>query len=361
MRFIRITCSAVVSIGLTAGLAGCGGGSSKSGGSVTGGGGGGLVNTGAAEFVYVIQQPTGAAGLILQFPASSSGSVAPTATLTPGSQVGAVATDQLGNVYVDTALDIREYVAGATGTAMPIRSIPVGATSGIYSIDGLAVSPTGEIVIGQDGGDVDEWSATQNGAVAPSRRIPGYSQMGGGLSPVVVANQVAVDGSDNIYVAPIGGPGVAKVVEFGPSANGNVTPIRTVGGLGTVNGLTVDSAGNIYTSDASCTLSGTPPVLACSGTISEYAAGAIATTPPMRTISGSATGLASLCGIEVDAVGNIFVLSFSRSGTNNTIVNPTVLKFAASSSGNVAPTSSFTSPQWTSPAGNAFNPSLAIH
>jgi len=38
--------------------------------------------------------------------------------------------------------------------------------------------------------------------------------------------------------------------------------------------------------------------------------------------------------------------------------SPAVLKFSATASGNVAPTSSFTSTAWTTPD---FNPSLALH
>ena len=340
-------------------VTGCGGGngSGSSGGNTNTGGG--SVNTGAAEVIYVVQQPATGDGTILEFSATASGSVSPTATITPGSPLAQVNTDQDGNIYIVTAQGISEYAAGTTGTPASLRTIPVTTATGIYEIDGMAVSPTGDILIGQDGGDVDEWSAIQSGSVAPERRIPGYSQTGGSLSPVVVANQVAIDGSDNLYIAPLGITTVVPpaVVIYGPSANGTVAPSRTVNGTGLVTGVTVDSAGNIYTASETCTtVVGPPPAEPCNGIISEYAATAGATDPPIRTISGALTQLNNLSGIKIDGAGNIFVVSTTLNF--GTVTNPAVLKFAATATGNVAPTSSFTSTAWTTPD---FNPSIALH
>jgi hypothetical protein len=122
--------------------------------------------------------------------------------------------------------------------------------------------------------------------------------------------------------------------------------------------VTVDSAGNIYTAgEASCIASVGPPAsYTCTGIISEYAADATATSAPIRTISGSATQLAFLNGIKVDGAGNIYVVSIAN--TAATPENPAVLKFDSTASGNVAPTSSFTSTAWTTPD---FNPSIALH
>jgi len=358
---LRYAVRAAFIAALVIGVVGCGSGNSggSSGGNSSGSGGNtsstGTVSTSAAENIYVVQIASNGVGTILEFPATASGSTSPTATITPGLPLEQVNTDQDGNIYIVTYQDIREYAAGATGTATPTRtlSIPTGA------IDGMAVSPAGEILIGEDGGDIDEWSATQVGNVAPERTIPGYSQIANSLSPVIVANQVAIDGSDNLYVAPEGAPPIPPaVVIYGPTANGNVAPTRTVGGTGIVYGVTVDSAGNVYTAgEVSCTFT-TGPTFSetCTGIISEYAASATANTPPIRTISGSATQLASLSGIKVDAAGNIYVVSIANPLA--TPESPAVLKFSATASGNVAPTSSFTSTAWTTPD---FNPSLALH
>jgi hypothetical protein len=330
-------------------LTGCGSSPAAS----SGGGGGG--NTGAATSVYVVQN-TNTGGSILEFSATASGSVSPTNSITTGLPLSQIATDQAGNIYVYTFEDIREYAVGATGSAKPIRAIVAGTTSGIYEVDGLAVSPTGAIVVGQDGGDVDEWSATQNGDVAPVRYIPSFAQTGGSLSPIQVANQVAVDGSDNIYVANLGAdstlPGGPSIVIFGPTQNGNVAPGQSFGNYSTLfpGGVTTDSAGNIYVTSYTC------PIAGCAGSISVFAPTASGSDAPTRTITGSATQLQSLCGIKVDDAGNIFAVSTDQTGNN-----PTVLKFAPTATGNVAPISSFTSTAWTTPDINDFNPALALH
>jgi hypothetical protein len=349
-------CAAFIVAALLLCVTGCGGG--NSGGSSSGNGTGTTANTSAADNIYVIQQPATGNGTILEFSATASGSVSPTATITPGLPLKQVNTDQDGNIYIVTTQGISEYAAGTTGTPTSLRTIPVTTTTGIYQIDGMAVSPTGDIVIGQDGGDLDEWSATQSGSVAPERRIPGYSQTGGSLSPVVVANQVSIDSSDNLYIAPEGITTVIPpaVVIYGPSANGTVAPARTIDGTGIVNAVTVDSAGNIYTAgEVSCTNS-PPTSYLCTGIISVYAATATAASAPTRTISGSATQLAFLNGIKVDGAGNIFVVSIDNPYA--TPEDPAVLKFSATASGNVAPTSSFTSSAWTTPD---LNPSIALH
>ena len=123
--------------------------------------GGGTLNTGAAEFIYVVQQPATGNGTILEFSATASGSVSPSETITPDLAIAQVCTDEYGYIYIATSQGISEYSYGVTGNSTPVRTIPENTTTGIYEIDGMAVSPTGEILIGQDGGDVDEWSASQ--------------------------------------------------------------------------------------------------------------------------------------------------------------------------------------------------------
>jgi hypothetical protein len=362
-QVLRFALRAAFVAALILGVVGCG--SSSSGSSSNTGAGGtttGTSSTGAAQTVYVVQQPASATGSILEFSATASGSISPTATITPGLVLSQVCTDQAGDIYIATKQGINEYSASTTGTptsASILRSIPTGSTTGIYGIDGMAVSLTGEIVIGQDGGDTDEWSATQTGNVAPERSIPGYSQIANSLSPVIVANQVAIDASDNLYIAPLGAPPLPPaVVIYGSTATGNVAPARTVEGTGVVSGVTVDSAGNIYTTGENCTVGTGTITSTCAGIISEYPANATVNTAPTRTISGSATQLGSLYGIKVDGAGNIFVVSVTTTSYFYAPIIPAVLKFSSTASGNVAPIVSFTSPSWTTPDSN---PSIALH
>ena len=334
-------------------IAGCGGSSPANTGTSTPPAtpAGPTPNSGAAVRIYVVQQSGSLAGSILQFPATASGSVSPASTITPNTPVAQVATDAYGNIYFFNGSNIVEYAAGSSGAPTPTRQIMAGSASRICCLAGLGVSPGGTILLGQDNGEIDEWSATANGAVAPTRYILGASQTGGGASLVTVANQVTADASDNIYVATAGAPGVAEVEVFGPSASANAAPSRSVGPYGLAGGLAVDSTGNIYVTSSICNVS--VPAPTCTGTISVYPTGTASTTTPSRVITGSATRLGLLGQIKVDSVGNLYVVSTSATGTN-----PTVLVFSATSLGNAAPTSSFTSPAWTSPD---VNPSIAIY
>jgi serine/threonine protein kinase, bacterial len=131
---------------------------------------------------------------------------------------------------------------------------------------------------------------------------------------------------------------------FGPSATGNVAPSRTIGGaLTTVSSpvaVATDSAGNLYVANHN-------------SSILVFGPTANGNVAPMRTISGTSTLLESLGGIKVDSVGNIYVITTNSSGKD-----PMVLKFAATATGNVAPTLSFTSSAWTNPDNNI---SMAVH
>ncbi len=352
MTVRRLVCPVVIA-GLVAGVAGCG---------ASGDGGGQQFipnptpTPAAVVSVYVIQNPTtfgGGSGTILKFPATSTGNVSATATITApmNTSFEYLATDGSGNVYVSTnapnsAGDVRVYAAGATGAATPTRTLPGDSTTKIGAVQGLAASSAGEIFISEDSGGVAAFSATADGSVAPSRYILGSDQTGGGLSTLVSANDVAADSSDNLYIADEGAPGLMPVAVFAPTATGNVAPLRTLGGATTtislIGGMTTDSAGNLYMTGGTVTFSGTTSVY--TGSILEFAPGATGNVAPIRTITGSSTTLGRLGGIKLDASGNIYVVSISNTGST-----PAVLKFAAAATGNVAPTSSFTSTSWTLP------------
>ena len=337
--------------GILIGVGGCGGG----GGSSSGGGPVTPTPPPAVVHVYVIQNPstfgTGS-GTVLQFPAASTGSVSATATITAPTNTSFeyLAVDGTGNLYVSSESiasgDIREYTVGSTGSATPVRSLPAGTTTMIGAVQGLAASAAGEIFVSEDSGAVLAFGATANGSEAPSRSILGADETGGGLSTLVSANNVAADSSDNLYIANEGAPGLMPIVVFGPTATGNVAPLRSIGGVSTtiegVSGLTTDSVGNLYVASTASMVSQSSA--SYSGTILVFAPGASGNVAPIRTITGASTTLGRLGGIKLDTSGNIYVVSTGTTGSS-----PTVLKFAAAASGNVAPTSSFTSPAWTNP------------
>lgn len=338
--------------GLMAGLAGCGG---NGGGSSSGSGGGGSTPPPptAVVHVYVIQNPAtfgSGSGSILQFPATSTGSVSPSSSITAPANTwfDYVATDGSGNVYTGTQSmttnDVREYTAGSTGAATPTRTLPEDVTTMIGALQGLAASASGEIFVSEDSGAVAGFSATANGSVAPAQYIVGADEQGGGLSTLVSANDVTVDGSGNLYVANEGAPGLMPIVVFGPTATGNVAPLRSIGGALTtiagITGMTADAAGNLYVASETAVFTGNSPVY--TGSILVFGPGATGNVAPIRTISGASTTLGRLGGIKLDSAGNVYVVSESGTGTDLTVV-----KFAAAATGNVAPVSSFSSTEWT--------------
>jgi hypothetical protein len=282
-----------------------------------------------------------------------------------GATFNGLAADGSGNLYSDEVSggnsfgQVVEFAAGATGAATPIRSIPGNTVTGVTAVDGISAGPTGEIFVGEDYGAAQVFSATANGSVAPTRNILGISQPGGGLSTLGVATAIAADSSDNLFVVNAGNPGSAPIAIFSPTATGNVAPIRTIGGalttLGQVTGLTVDATGNLYVGSVTSTFSNN--VLTYVGSIVVFGPTASGNVAPMRTITGPLTTMAVIGGPRLDASGNIYVVSSNGSASSATKTT-TVLKFAAAAAGNVAPTSSFTSAAWTNPD---YAYSIAIH
>jgi outer membrane protein assembly factor BamB len=134
---------------------------------------------------------------------------------------------------------------------------------------------------------VTVYAAGANGNAVPIRTISGSKT---GLS---IPAGVALDGNGNVYVAdPTTNNAVYAVTVYAASASGNVAPIRTISGsktgLNTPVGVALDSGGNIYA------LNHNPPE-----SVKVYAVSANGNVSPIRAIRGSNTGLNSPAGIAV--------------------------------------------------------------
>jgi sugar lactone lactonase YvrE len=343
----EIALKAAIVLAVIFSLTGCGGNSSTGKGSPP-------PPPAAAKNIYVIQNSLTfpiTPGSVLQFSTATSGNIAPENTIIPpdaGDDLQGLTTDAQGNLYVSTRTQTQattallEYSPGANGTATPIRNIPSNNTTMMFAPDGLAISPTGQIIVGEDSGAIATYSANANGDVAPEYFILGPFQISNPLSPVNAAQDVAMSASGDLYVFNWNDSfnTIAPIDIFAADATGNVAPIGTIGGsltglsAGNIGGIAIDSTGNVYISTSS----------ANGGVIKVFAPTANGNVAPIRTISGSSTQLGTLGGIQLDAVGNIYVISTDEHGEN-----PTVLRFPASASGNVAPTLTITSSAWTYP------------
>jgi sugar lactone lactonase YvrE len=134
---------------------------------------------------------------------------------------------------------------------------------------------------------------------------------------------VTADSSGTVYVGSTSAccPSNPEVLEYASGASGNVAPTRTIGGaltgLGSIDGLAVDSSGTLYVANFS------------GNSVTEYASGASGNIAPTITISGALTGISEPNGIAVDSSGTVYV---SNRGNNS------VTEYAAGFSGNNAPT-----------------------
>lgn len=169
---------------------------------------------------------------------------------------------------------------------------------------------------------------------------------GGATTMYVVQNNTYITGSLNASAADV-------IMAFPASANGNVataTTLTTPTGV-FVTGLTTDAAGNLYVGGLN--------IASFTGEILVYATGASGTAVPTRTIVGTSTGLAVIQGITVDTAGQIYVSSWTSNGSASNSISV----FANGATGNVAPirTISGGATGLTSPAGLAVDSAGTIY
>ncbi len=325
-------------LGLLLVTAGCGGG-----------GGGSLTGPSAGPSLYVTQDTPTVPSTVLQFSATTNGTVSPSSTLTVTANVvfSGLAVDGAGHAYVGgeifgsgggsggpplLSVEILVYAPGASGTH-PTRTITSTCFQGdLGGINGLTLDSSGNLYVSAVlaapnlGSGIAVFSPAANGSAVPARTIGGSTTTIGGLGPF----PIAVDSADNIYVSTGYNLGPESILVFNSSANGNVPPTSTIGGPTTtinyIAGLALDSAGNIYVSNGT---NGTPAL----PEILEFSAGSTGDVAPARIISGSATTMSAIGNLALDNAGNIYVLN----GLN-------VLKFAPNATGNVAPIATITTP-----------------
>jgi hypothetical protein len=327
------------------------------------GGGGTLTGPGAGPSIYLTQDNLTFGGTlpsnILQFSTTANGTVSPTATLTGPDNVvfTGLAVDGTGNAYVGgeifgtgggsggpplASVEILVYAPGADGTH-PTRTITSRSLQiNQGGINALTVDSSGNLYVSAVlaapnlGSGVAIFSPTANGDSVPIRVIGGNATTIVGLGAI----PIAVDSADNIYISTAD-LGSDSILIFNSSANGNVPPTSTIGGPATtingIEGLALDSAGNIYVSNI--------PSDNPNEEILEFSAGSTGNVAPIRTISGPATTMSAVGNLALDSAGNIYVLN-----------SLSLLKFAPNATGNVAPIATI-----TTSTSLIFDISIAVH
>jgi hypothetical protein len=202
-----------------------------------------------------------------------------------------------------------------------------------------------------------------------------YQSIAGPNTKLNVPGGIAIDSSDNIYVANVQGKTVEKFMLPTPSPTPkptptpsgsptptpkptptptasptpsasptpyDLTPEFTIGGgatgIVTPTSVAVDGQGRIYVSDqgspgAPCSGAKGAAILIFPSNVKGAYAG-----PPTRTIRGCATKLVAPTDVKIDTNGKIYVADSTASGGG------VIYVFAANANGDVKPQISYTSP-----------------
>ena len=218
------------------------------------------------------------------------------------------------------------YSANASSTSTPIRTLQ-GSNTSLFSPITLASDSVGNLYVASPGQDIVEFASGADGNATPVRRLTGPFAKNTGIT---AALSMGVDSSGNLYVVNDAGNGVNNVLIFAPTQFGDVAPIRTIAGANTLLngnsfGSVFDSAGNLYVV--------TESVSPAYAGILEFSPTATGNVAPIRVISGSNTTLSGshVTNPVLDSAGNIYVIVASSGST------PKLVKFAANASGNALP------------------------
>jgi secreted PhoX family phosphatase len=289
------------------------------------------------------------------FSAGSTGNIAPIATIAdPNTGLDnplGIALDSSGNIYVANAGSqdgaggsdsITVYPAGSNANVSPTTTISAGGApdnTGLNYPDAITVTPNYGIYVanalgGAGGnGSITWYAAGSNGNVSPSIVISGANT---GLNDPTGLALGTTQSVLYLYVLNAsGGPDAAgSVTIYRAYTSGDPAPAQEISGnssgdqtgFNNPSSIAVDSSNNIYVTNDGSTSDG-------ADSVTIYAASSNGNVAPTTTISGSNTELNLPNGIVIDSNGLIYV---ANDGSVNGGID-TITVYSPGSSGNVAP------------------------
>jgi hypothetical protein len=154
---------------------------------------------------------------------------------------------------------------------------------------------------------VTVFTAGATGNVAPLRQIVGSN------TQLSAPEGCQLDSNLNLWVDNFNGD---SITEYGPTANGNATPIAVLN-TGVQFGFVFDHNGRI--------------IVPTGNAVMIFAAGATGNATPLQTIQGSNTGFQNVNTVGVDAQNNIYVADDAQ-------FSNAIYVFPSTANGNVTPT-----------------------
>jgi hypothetical protein len=277
--------------------------------------------SGAHLYVSNYQGGSEALGEIAVYASDARGDAAPLWALS-GSDTGlsypeGIALDDRGELFVANYNDtVTVYASGAKDDAAPVRTL-AGTRTGLSYPVGIAVDGAGDAFVVNSNNTVTIYAAGADGNIAPERTISGSQ------TKLRACDAIAIDASGAIYVANLGAGGAPSVTVYAAGANGDVAPTATISGdqtgLHIPTGIAVDASGEVIVSNYN-------------QSVTVFAAGASGDAQPIRTLHGARTQLDANYGVAVAKLGPIFV-------TNQGLTSGpySVTAYASDATGNVAP------------------------
>ncbi len=261
--------------------------------------------------ILVVNEGAGTGGTISEFAETANGNVAPSSVISTHTQPFGIAFSSkegigIADGNINSSGEFGAETFSLTGDFLTgISCFPKPS-----STRGVAFDSAGQLFVSaflpEGGRAIDVFKPGANNCAKPKRTIP---DVGG----------VAIDSNNLLYVAN----STTATIDVFPSGSGAME--AQIGGTNTglvaPGTVAVDASLNVYVLDTK------------TATISEFAAGATGNVAPIRTISGSNTGLSGGNGFS-------FGLSVSKRSGEIFVSNPgsnAILGFAANATGNAAP------------------------